>query len=345
MALSKYAKQEQREASKLKHYRPSDMFSEEDVKLMIDACTTPRDKFIIASLYDGAFRPHELLKMRIGDVTFHDQYCQVTVPEDTKTGTRTLPIIGAFAYIRDWLNCHPLKHDQEAYLCIRNRGVFRRDFTRKNGRAGNDAKIDYHFRPNMDYVTLWFMFKQLQKRVGHIVKKRYWYPYMLRHSRLTVLANVLTDQQLKKFSGWAPDSNMPSVYIHLSGKELDEPLLLQHGLIKAENRSRPILTAKDCPRCNHLNQITNKFCDKCSMVLSPEGYEEIRKKEEERENRIKRLEEKQEAMNIGMSVTKMIASALGNDAKGIEIKDTNGNVLMRVAREDLLIDDDDKNNG
>lgn len=65
---------------------------------------------------------------------------------------------------------------------------------------------------------------------------------------------------------------------------------------------------------------------------------ELQKKEEQ-ENRIKRLEEKQEAMNIGMSVTKMIASALGNDAKGIEIKDANGNVLMRVAREDLLIDD------
>ena len=162
---------------------------------------------------------------------------------------------------------------------------------RRDGRNGTDRNIEYHFRPNMDYVTLWFMFLQLKKRLNHILKKRYWYPYMLRHSRLTVLANILTDQQLKKFAGWTPDSSMPSVYIHLSGKELDEPLLLQHGLIKNEDKTRPVLTGRLCPRCEHLNQITNKFCDKCSMVLSPEGYEEIRKKEEEQEKRLKKIEQ------------------------------------------------------
>lgn len=295
MVLSKYVNnhhQEQKEVSKLKHYRPSDMFTEEDVKLLIDACTNLRDKFIVATLYDGALRPHELLKMHIADVTIHEKYCQITIPEDTKTGTRTIPIIGAFAYIRDWLNCHPLKHDSEACLCIRNRGVFRRDFTRKNGRAGNESRIDYyHFRPNMDYVTLWFMFHQLKGRVNHLLKKRYWYPYMLRHSRLTVLANILTDQQLKKFAGWTPDSNMPSVYIHLSGKELDEPLLLQHGLIKKEDQTRPALTIKVCPRCSHMNQVTNKLCDKCSLPLTVQGFEEIKKKEEEQEMRLQRVEQ------------------------------------------------------
>ncbi|MGH9910340.1 MAG: hypothetical protein ACRD32_06830, partial [Nitrososphaerales archaeon] len=230
------------------------------------------------------------------DVTIHEKYCQITVPEDTKTGTRTIPIIGAFPYIRDWLNCHQLKHDSEAYLCTRNRGVFRRDFVRKNGRDGNEAKIEYHFRPNMDYITLWFMFSQLKTRLGHVITKRYWYPYMLRHSRLTILANVLTDQQLKKFAGWTPDSGMPSVYIHMSGKELDEPLLLQHGLIKKEDQTMPALTIKACPRCNHLNQVTNKYCDKCSLPLTVEAFEEIKKKEEEQEIRLRKLEQDNELL-------------------------------------------------
>ncbi|MGH9909325.1 MAG: hypothetical protein ACRD32_01665 [Nitrososphaerales archaeon] len=54
--VSKYFNPEESELSKLKHYRPSDMFSEEEVKMLIDACTNPRDKFIVAILYDGALR-------------------------------------------------------------------------------------------------------------------------------------------------------------------------------------------------------------------------------------------------------------------------------------------------
>ncbi len=41
---------------------------------------------MIALQYDAALRPHELLKLRLNDISFHEKYAQVTVPEDPKTG-------------------------------------------------------------------------------------------------------------------------------------------------------------------------------------------------------------------------------------------------------------------
>lgn len=53
---------------------------------------------------------------------------------------------------------------------------------------------------------------QLGKRV---------YPYLFRHSRITELANRLTELQLKKFAGWEYDSAMVRNYTHLDVSDLD----------------------------------------------------------------------------------------------------------------------------
>ena len=47
----------------------------------------------------------------------------------------------------------------------------------------------------------------------------------------------------------------------------------------------------DCPRCELVNAIENKYCSKCSYPLKPEAYEEIKSSEEKR---IETLQEKYE---------------------------------------------------
>jgi len=39
-------------------------------------------------------------------------------------------------------------------------------------------------------------------------------------------------------------------------------------------------TIIDCPRCQLINQLENKYCSKCSYPLKPEAYEELKEKEE-----------------------------------------------------------------
>jgi integrase len=55
---------------------------------------------------DLGCRPHELLKLRIKDITFkivgNIQYAQVVV--NGKTGTRPLPLIDSLPYVKDYLD-------------------------------------------------------------------------------------------------------------------------------------------------------------------------------------------------------------------------------------------------
>ena len=59
--------------------------------------------------------------------------------------------------------------------------------------------------------------------------------------------------------------------------------------LKTHNKIKS--TIIDCPRCEFVNAIENKYCSKCSYPLKPEAYDEIKGMEEKR---IKTLEQKYE---------------------------------------------------
>jgi integrase len=72
----------------------------------------------------------------------------------------------------------------------------------------------------MNPSTMSNFFKRTGKRMG----KRL-YPYLLRHSRITELSKVWSDEMLKKFAGWTPSSPMLEVYVHLSHNDLRYAML------------------------------------------------------------------------------------------------------------------------
>jgi site-specific recombinase XerD len=56
------------------------------------------------------------------------------------------------------------------------------------------------------------------------------YPHLFRHSRATHLADKLTEAQMKIYFGWSGRSDVPSVYVHLSGRDVEEAILKLHGV-------------------------------------------------------------------------------------------------------------------
>jgi integrase len=62
------------------------------------------------------------------------------------------------------------------------------------------------------------------------------YTHLLRHTRATELASILTEVQLKELLGQVQGSDMPSVYVHLSGRDVDNALLKAHGLTQNKRR-------------------------------------------------------------------------------------------------------------
>jgi integrase/recombinase XerD len=95
-------------------------------------------------------------------------------------------------------------------------------------------------------------------------------PYIFRHTRLTYLAQVLTEAQLCEFAGWEIGSDMSRKYVHLSGRDVDEALLKSYGLIKPKE-AKEVRVPKKCSRCGTPNRSDAELCQRCGLALSVEA--------------------------------------------------------------------------
>jgi integrase/recombinase XerD len=174
---------------------PEEVLTEEEVEKLARAATSSRDKALVNVFYESGARPGELLNLKIKDVTFDELGAVILV--SGKTGDRRIRLVAAAPALAEWINSHPESSEPTAYVWpISDRAV---------------AKV----------------FKSLAARAK--IKKRVM-PYIFRHSRATHLATKLTEQQLKQLMGWTMGSSMAQVYVHLSGRDLDNALLALHGL-------------------------------------------------------------------------------------------------------------------
>jgi integrase/recombinase XerD len=221
----------------------SDMITQDELKELVNACDNYRDKAIIMCLYEGALRLSECLDMKIKDVFFDKFGCVLNV--SGKTGQRRVRVKDAEPYLTNWLNCHPFKHDINKSLFIN---------LTQNNYAGKVGIIGWGQ-----------VLKRIVKRTN--IKKKI-HPHLFRHTRLTELAQFLTEQQLKIFAGWVNTSRMAGVYVHLSGADIDKKMLEVFGLKQQEQkREQKEVGYLICPRCNSKNPFDSVVCSKCTYVL------------------------------------------------------------------------------
>src|SRR5215217_8063397 len=110
-------------------YKPSDLWTPEDDLLFLRYCPSKRDKCYHAISRDLSARPHEILKLKIRDITIKSvgtqKYFEVVV--NGKTGNRPIPIINSIPYLKDYLdNEHPMPNNPNAPLiCGTGKGLGR----------------------------------------------------------------------------------------------------------------------------------------------------------------------------------------------------------------------------
>ena len=219
---------------------PNDLLTRDEILRLIDYAENPRDRALIALLYDTGARPGEILSLRLKDVKLNRTHGEIYV--SGKTGMRRIPIVFSIPYLERWLNVHPERDNPEAKLFPKI----------KSGRGGED----------LTEPGLVMLLKRIARRAG--INKRM-YPYIFRHSRLTELANILREHQLKAFAGWTAGSRMAEHYVRLAGLDLDSSLLEFYGI--AREKKEPMLKPRVCPRCQALNETNAITCSKCGLLL------------------------------------------------------------------------------
>ncbi len=222
---------------------PEDILNEEDVDKLLKACYTLRDKALIAFLFESGVRKGELFSIKKNNVIFDSMGAVVTIPAG-KTGARRIRVVFSASYLRQYMEQHP-NPDSNSFLFCSNRSPY--------GQLSNSGLKE--------------QLKEIAKR-AEITKNVF--PHLLRHSAATRLAKHLSEQSLKTYLGWSQGSNMASVYVHMSGQDVDPDILKMNG-IEVDNVPVPTLQVGRCPRCKELNPESSTYCNKCGLPLKKEA--------------------------------------------------------------------------
>ena len=248
---------------------PEDMLSEEEVIKLIESCNNQRDKAMIAILYDAGLRAGEFLRLKMKSIVLSDDVSYLMVDYRGKTGSRRVPIVFSVPFLSNYINTYRknAEPDEPLFIILNNNMPTKRP---------------------MNYEAFRMLIRKLSDRTG--IKKRI-YSHLFRFSRATHMAKTLTEQQLKMYFGWTGDSKMASVYVHMSGRDLDDAVLRANGITSPNKEpEKPMLSTKRCVKCHSNNETTNKFCKLCGSPLDTTMKEQIEALDG-REQRIKKLED------------------------------------------------------
>jgi len=223
--------------SKKETRMPEELLIEEEVLKLIGAAKSPRDKALIALMWDVGARIGEIANIKIKNLTF-DEY-GMSVLLNGKTGPRRVRAVWSIQYIMSWLEMHPDKKNNNAMLWVNseNKPISYQAVRKQLIRITNRAKI--------------------QKRIT---------PHLFRHSRATFLARHLTEAEMNVYFGWVQGSDMAATYVHLSGRDVDKSILKAHGITVEEDNNKP--QVQQCPRCKAVNGPEALFCFKCGAAMT-----------------------------------------------------------------------------
>jgi hypothetical protein len=174
---------------------------------------------------------------------------------DGKTGHRTVMLFYSVRNLMTWLEQHPDRENPNAPLWW-NFDVNKR----------NTSKM-------ISYAAIRKQLIKIAKKAG--INKRI-HAHLFRHSRSTYMANHLTEAQMNAHFGWVQGSDVPSIYVHLSGRDVDVAVLKANGVEIEEEENKP--KVRKCPRCKTHNAPDNLFCYKCGAVLTLKAAIEMEEK-------------------------------------------------------------------
>lgn len=228
---------------KVNHFSPvrdEELLTDEEIKRMLSAAHTERDRALIAVLYASGCRCGEILGLKLKDVMF-SQY-GVSLHVNGKTGERDVDLFVGVAELKSWYNVHPFRDDPNSLLWLSNTGG------------------------SINHSCLYAMLRRIARRAGIPEGKRI-HPHAFRHKRATDCAQFMTTADMKEMFGWTKGSEMPTIYVHSSRQRVRDKLMANAGIEIPEQRKSSALVGKQCKVCGCINSSTATICMACASPL------------------------------------------------------------------------------
>jgi integrase/recombinase XerD len=231
-----------------------EILSQDEVKRLVDVTNNQRDRALLFVAYESGCRASELVNLKIGDVAFDEHSAILRVgKEQGKTGERRIRLFESTPDLQLWLSMNPGKDNPNAPLW---------------------PSANFKDKPIGNFGLINLVMKYAKK--AGIPKEKKLCPHSFRHSRATHLATVLKEAQMREFFGWTPGSSMPSIYVHLSGRDVDKTLFEHYGIKEPENgNGASPLKKQVCPRCSAENSVTARFCWRCWIAFDTYKADEV----------------------------------------------------------------------
>lgn len=227
-----------------KKINPQDLITKDELNSLLRNANSPRDRCLIALLFETGARISEVLDIKIGDIQKHDEYMSLSLNgTKTKNSKRRVTLIESWTYIVEWLNSHPFGNDPNAYLFV---------------------NISKNFGKKYKYSAAYGMLKLVIKRAG----LRHINPHLFRHTRATYDSKHMSPRLMNQKYGWEYNSKVPFEYLAASDDSLEQHELERHGILPKDSEENGIiLKPKICPRCGKVNDSDARICQICQSPL------------------------------------------------------------------------------
>jgi len=230
----------------------SQMLTQETIDQIVRASGRTRDRAMLSMLYDGGFRPKEIISLTWKDIKVMPH--GTVINTDKKTGApRRVLLVNSAGYLAQWKQDYPGIPEGENLVFVQldaphsplaYRG-FRSLLKRALERAGMDKNI-----------TL----------------------YLFRHSHITACQEQGLSDGINKLIHWGNQrTNMLSTYAHLSDQAMDDAVLDLAGLKREKKVRGPAIKPIECPKCSVVNPTGSQACYSCGFPLSDNVVLQIEK--------------------------------------------------------------------
>lgn len=240
--------------------KATEILTPDEVRRIIGATRSSRDRAAISVLYEAALRSIEVTRLTWNDLGFDDTGIVVSTRE--KTGiSRRIRMVTFTEYVSQWRNDYQgiTGHAPEGPVPV---------FINIRGKPGA-----------MSYQALKKVLVTAAERAG--ITGKHVHLHGLRHARIThMLESGVSETSVKKMAWGKTSTPMIAVYEHVSDEHVDNEVLEAAGLKKKDREKDRTLEAVACPSCATICPPGSGYCPKCGQPLTRQTIKSLKEKKQ-----------------------------------------------------------------